>query len=323
MDHQYKLFDDSIVSYYVLRIMATPTTVGPTATTISKASGSKQMGPTRQQTRQFTKYLIANQQVPLQRVPRGGFDSLATDYGNTPTQLYPYDESDTEWALKQQILKDGLQSDGTKPTNVQQNYMLTQRDIDYIASKQEAETLAQFEAYASTLFDFKDPAQVKLFAQIYPQYYKRRFAVIDNVANAQVRYAKLMLTGPQNANDIEFMYLAQSGRVPLISGPLWNPSKWFATDSASPKLALFNPFKPLTLADSPYLPIPGGIDGVYTTPGLPGYKYGSTASSTFTASPKVTEFYKNYPADVSAKVGATPSGGETFGFQSIMELFKP
>ena len=288
---------------------------------ISKASGSKQMGPTRQQTRQFTKYLIANQQVPLQRVPRGGFDKLEDDYGNTPTQMYPYDESDTEWALKQQILQTGLGTDKTTPTQVQQNYMLTQRDIDYIASKQEAETLAQFEAYASTLFDFKDPAQVKLFAQIYPQYYKRRFAVIDNVANAQVRYAKLMLTGPQNANDIEFMYLAQSGRVPLISGPLWNPSQWFKSSSSNIKLALFNPFKPLTQDDA-FLPIPGGINGVYTTPGLPGVPTSKDPTSgKITTDPKYTAFLENYPATSGTSIVGTPSGGGSFGIKDIMALF--
>ena len=305
-----------MILLFLIMFTAMATSISP----ISKASGSKQMGPTRQQTRQFTKYLVANQQVPLQRVPRGGFDKLEDDYGNTPTQMYPYDESDTEWALKQQILETGLQADKTTPTQVQQNYMLTQRDIDYIASKQEAETLAQFEAYASTLFDFKDPAQVKLFAQIYPQYYKRRFAVIDNVANAQVRYAKLMLTGPQNANDIEFMYLAQSGRVPLISGPLWNPSAWFKSEASDMKLALFNPFKPLTQKDQ--LPIPGGINGVYTTPGLPGVTgKKDPTSGKYTPDPKYTAFIGNYPAENTTGLTATPSGGGSFGIKDIMKLF--
>lgn len=167
---------------------------------------------------------------------------------------------------------------------------------------------SQFEAYASTLFDFKDPAQVKLFAQIYPQYYKRRFAVIDNVANAQSRYAKLMLTGPQNANDIEFMYLAQSGRVPLISGPLWNPSAWFKSEASDMKLALFNPFKPLTQKDQ--LPIPGGINGVYTTPGLPGVTgKKDLTSGKYTPDPKYTAFIGNYPAENTTGLTATPSGG--------------
>lgn len=290
-------------------------------TPISKASGARSMGPTKKIAKRLTADFVASNQKPLMRVPRGGYIKddgtydAAADKGNTPAEIYPYDPYDTYYQLKSQVLKEGLPLTDGKGGAVAQNYTVTDRDIDYIASKQEAQTLAQFEAWISTLYNFKDPAQVKLFKEMYPEYYKRRENVIDNIAEQQARYAKLMLTGPQNLDDAKFMYKAQIGLVPLISGPLWNPSEWFKTDATNMQLALFNPWKVLgALKDGKdqHIPVPGGQGGDYVTPGIPGKV---TVNKT-AASPMYNWYASFLP-------GAKQESNYITQASSIAELFTP
>ena len=64
------------------------------------------------------------------------------------------------------------------------------------------------------------------------------------------KFAILRLLGPRTREDFMYLWLVQTGRVPLIQGPLWDPSKW---EQAGPekKYALFNPWKMLSSNNAP------------------------------------------------------------------------
>jgi len=205
----------------------------------NRAPRGRPTGPTQQQAGAFVGAEMAMQPEALQRVKRGGVD-LDADSNNFPASQYPWSAmEDSQMQLKAAVV--GGENFTAKPVDVQ--YTLGPEDFAYYKSKQDAEEFAAFERWVQLQFDFKSPAEVDRFAKMFPEYFERRLAVLKNVSDANLRYAQIQLTGAQSADDYLYLWMAQSNRIPLITGALWEPSKWFTSDSASAKLAIFNPFK--------------------------------------------------------------------------------
>lgn len=225
-------------------------------------------GPSQTQANAFVGVEMASMPGVLQRTQRGGV-ALQQDSNNFPVSQYPDSVvDDTEMTLRSSVIS-GENLTGA-PVSVL--YNLSDKDFEYYASKQAAQELADFERWVALQFDFKSPADVDRFAKMFPEYFERRLAVLKNVSDANLRYSQILLTGAQSSEDYVYLWLAQTGKIPLISGPLWKPEAWFGTpDDAQAKLAMFNPLKlfssgTVTSVQTPYIPNP--TTG-YFNPGIP------------------------------------------------------
>lgn len=225
-------------------------------------------GPTQQQANAFIGAELAVQPTALQRTKRGGV-AFADDTSNFPASQYPDSAlEDTMMVSKSQVV--GGQNITGAPVPV--HYTLGPDDFEYFRSKQAAEEMANYERWVALQFDFKSPADVDRFAKMFPEYFERRMAVLKNVSDANLRYAQILLTGAQSADDYVYLWMAQTGRIPLITGPLWKPDSWFDVGSAAEaRMAMFNPLKLFATARPTTMPtpyIPNANTGFFN-PGIP------------------------------------------------------
>lgn len=228
-------------------------------------------GPTRQQAAQFTAMEMGAQPLSLQRVVRGGFDGrIDDDKGNFPTQLYPDMKlEDTRMMAKKEVVQGGNNFTGQPATQI--NYSIGDEDIRYYEAKKEAEELASYERWINTQFNFKSPADVERFSKMFPDYFERRMNVLKNISDANLRYAQICMTGAQSSDDYLYLWLVQTGKIPLIDGPIWDPSRWFSGTQETSKMALFNPLRLVASGDVDMVPPPGpsGPDANWVYPGIP------------------------------------------------------
>lgn len=206
----------------------------------TKVPRGRPTGPTQEQANAFVAAEMAVQPGQLQRVERGDIP-LAQDTSNFPVSQYPSDVA-TDTMMHERAKVVGGQNLTGQPVPV--HYALSDKDFEFYAQKQAAQELAAFETWVGTQFNFKLPSEVERFARMFPTYFERRKAVLKNVSDTNLRYAEILLTGAQSAEDYEFLWNVQSGRIPLTQGPIWDPSNWFGGANANTaKLALFNPLK--------------------------------------------------------------------------------
>ncbi len=235
--------------------------------TTSLVPRGRPTGPTQQQANAFIGSEIAVQPGHLQRTKRGNVD-LDSDSSNFPVSQYPQSVlEDTAFADRAQV----VQGQNLTGRAVQVQYSLGEKDFEFYASKQAAEELANFERWVALQFDFKSPADVDRFAKMFPEYFERRSAVLKNISDANLRYAEILLTGAQSADDYNYLWMCQTGRIPLIEGPIWKPADWFGNAEAQANMALFNPLKLFATSTAITMPtpyIPTAATGFFN-PGIP------------------------------------------------------
>lgn len=227
-------------------------------------------GPSKRQAAQFVAMEMDAQPLATQRVERGGFDDLASDKGNFPTQLYPdMKREDTRMMAKKEVVQGGQNFTGHAATNI--TYAIGPEDIRYYESKKEAEELAAYERWINKQFNFKSPADVERFSKMFPDYFERRMNVLKNISDANLRYAQICLTGAQSSDDYLYLWLVQTGKIPLIDGPIWDPSRWYQGTEDTARLALFNPLRLVSALDVSTVPPapPSGPNADWVYPGIP------------------------------------------------------
>lgn len=230
-------------------------------------TGKHRQGPGYGEVLSFKQMEMNHMPQPVQYARRGGFESVEKDPANFPVSEYPeMIAEDTRQATRNKVVT-GKGNFSGREANI--NYMLTDEDFKYFEAKEAAEEFAAFERWVQTCFDFKKPAEVDRFARMFPNFFERRLATIKNVADANVKYAEIVMRGPQSADDMLYLWLVQTGKIPLISGALWDPSSWSKPDKTTTKMALFNPWKVINGKEGQSMPYAIGHDGNYTYPGIP------------------------------------------------------
>jgi hypothetical protein len=143
---------------------------------------------------------------------------------NNLPQSYPYaplpfDPRDTNQELKAQMvpgLANAPVGDAAVPGaigNVQATYQLSQADLKYIEDKRKFIENAQYELWVYNQFDHTDPANARIFEQLFPKFYQRQRAYIDYCAEIMKRWAYIRSTGCRTAEDYMFKYLQQTGAI--------------------------------------------------------------------------------------------------------------
>lgn len=188
---------------------------------------------------QFGAYENAVTASPWQRPMRSNRGALdAVNTNNFPARYFTPNPYDDYYDLKSKALIN-LYPDGARDRI---HTMLTDQDLAYLDNKRKQQELAKFTVWTEQWFDFSDPAQADLYAKAFPEYYEKRKQLITDLAQIQVKYAILRLLGPRTREDFLFLWGVKTGRIPLINGPLWNPTQWGA-EGPEKRLAIFNPWR--------------------------------------------------------------------------------
>jgi len=237
---------------------------------MAATTGKRPQGPGYGEVQAFKSMEMNHMPQPVQRSARGGFnlsdETLSDDKANFPASQYPeMIAEDTRQSTRSKVVT-GANFTGDKATMV---YNISDEDFKYYEAKEAAEEFAAFERWVVTCFDFKKPTEVDRFARMFPSYFERRMATIKNVADANVRYAEIVLRGPQSSDDFLYLWLVQTGKIPLIEGPLWDPSQWSKPSASSTKMALFNPWKIVNGGTGQMVPYAIGTGNNWTYPGVP------------------------------------------------------
>lgn len=173
------------------------------------------------------------------------------DKNRFPAPYYPQTTAeDTQHLIRQQVLAAPPYGAGTSAQLV---YPIGPEDFKYAEKKAAAQEFAEFTVWCEQWFDMADPAQIRIFQESFPEYFEKRVAQIQNLGENMTRFAIIRMFGPRSKEDFMFLWMVQTGRVTLISAPLWEPSAW-AKQGPEPKLALFNPWRMLSRSNAPNMP---------------------------------------------------------------------
>lgn len=185
-----------------------------------------------------------------------------------PTRFIPSDNFDTEWMIRQQLVEgdDSLVS-SKRPMP------WTEREIDYLKRKRDAEEYAAYNDWLIHKFPINDPANREILKRTVPRYFEERKQVLEEQINLSAKYANLRLFGPENEDDLKLQYMVETGRVQLPQGPFHDPIAWMERESGvvwndndnivtavsqqnrkAYEKGLFNPFSFLTWANAPWGP---------------------------------------------------------------------
>ena len=214
----------------------------------------------------------AKRMQPLQRPHRGGEQGQDFDANNFPAAYIPKLAEDERVAARQKAFLDPqLRAPaGAVAGGIQRPIPVTESEIQWVLDKEKREEYAQFRSWTEKFFNFKDPAHVKLFEQIAPDYFEARMNAIDNAAQNSAQFAKIRLRGPQSMSDFAFLWAVETGRLKLPVGPLWDPSSYMQGRNSEDnyEYAAFNPFKLYFFGNrKPNVP----AAGAYATPAVAPY----------------------------------------------------
>lgn len=174
---------------------------------------------------------------------------------NFPAAYTPLDPFDTAYETKSRML-DGYFSD--KP--IQPFLQVGPDDVSYVVRKQHAQDQANFLRFCEQFINWGDPTHVALFKQWLPEFFEARENVIDNAHDISKRMAKITMRGVQGREDLEFLWLVQSGQIPVI-GDLYKAETYNAPiDADSLKKAYFNPYK---VVNKKQMAVPASPNYVY------------------------------------------------------------
>lgn len=128
-----------------------------------------------------------------------------------PYAPFPHDARDTDQRIKGSLIDwDGT---GAPGHGVQPNYNMTNEDIQYIKDKQAFLENAQFELWVYNQWDHTDPANQRIFMELFPEFQQRQRDYIDYCAEIMKRWAYIRNTGMQTRQDAMFKYLLQTGQI--------------------------------------------------------------------------------------------------------------
>lgn len=165
--------------------------------------------------------------------------NLKNDFPYVPV---PYDPYDTAIMSKLDLAGDHFQ------------YNISDKDVAWYERKRDAQEQANYDAWVHDLYDLKDPAQAAMFQKMCPSLYERKKQLVDYKLNVEKRAAMIRMLGPQNEDDLKFLWLIDTGRIQLDEVPVWRHTEYTGeVNTAAFKRGMFNPLT----AVAKYWPIAG------------------------------------------------------------------
>lgn len=153
-----------------------------------------------------------------------------------PIQTEAIDERDDFAVLKSRLAKGGADA----PLG---QVHATDQDIKWLHNKLKNEQFAKFNEWITQKYNLSDPGTAAFVAKIYPDYFKMREDMIHQEAEAQLRLALLVERGPQSSEDIQLLWLIESGQYTPKKGALWDPRGKAESYDMQYERGFFSPYK--------------------------------------------------------------------------------
>lgn len=146
-----------------------------------------------------------------------------TDFGVVPFKPDPYDET---IQFKREIMRDvppGTPSSGAAllgipPANIQRTMPITDREIQWAQQKLAQQQQLQKDMVLASWYDMRNPAIREWVNRHFDTYEKRQQAFVDSKFEVMKQYVRIAQTGPQNQEDLDFIYNVQTGIIQLPRG---------------------------------------------------------------------------------------------------------
>lgn len=123
-------------------------------------------------------------------------------------------------------------------------------DFEWADRKRQQIERLNYENFIAKSFDLSNPADQQRLEKIFPDYYEKREAEIEQQAELQKTLALIRLRGAQSKKDYTIAYGLLSGRIPVPTGALWQPASWGKQDqAASFTRGIFSPRRLFTKRD--------------------------------------------------------------------------
>jgi hypothetical protein len=140
-----------------------------------------------------------------------------------PVQINkPNRERDSRMRLKSEYIEQ-MRDDGGVNLGMP---VLKDKDLRAFADYEQQRQKVSFAAWLSSYLNVADPATQRLVAEIMPEYYTDREAVIENQAELQKNLALIRLRGPQSKQDFLMIYLLSTGQISMPKGSVFDPTSW-------------------------------------------------------------------------------------------------
>jgi hypothetical protein len=154
-----------------------------------------------------------------------------------PVQINkPNRERDSRMRLKSEYIEQ-MRDDGGVNLGMP---VLKDKDLKAFADYEQQRQKVSFAAWLSSYLNVADPATQRLVAEIMPEYYTDREAVIENQAELQKNLALIRMRGPQSKQDFLMIYLLSTGQIQMPKGSIFEPQSW-SYDNTDFTRGMFNP----------------------------------------------------------------------------------
>lgn len=100
---------------------------------------------------------------------------------------------------------------------------LEKEDVSFLETVRREKQAEAFDQWLVRQVDFDVPENQRWLQEIYPEFFSRREAFIDDKINLEARLAKIRLRGYRNAEDLKLLYAVQKGLISPPTGPLFGP----------------------------------------------------------------------------------------------------
>lgn len=180
-----------------------------------------------------------------------------------PVKISAPDPDDHIMELKQQAASRGASGPFGQVHADREDFMWADR------KRQQIERF-NYENFIARSFDLSNPADQQRLEKIFPDYYEKREAEIEQQAELQKTLALIRLRGAQSKKDFTIAYGILSGRIPKPTGALWQPESWSSKDvKGSFTRGIFSPrrlFNDKRMSDVKNLfdplGVPAGVPGI-------------------------------------------------------------
>lgn len=142
-------------------------------------------------------------------------------YGSAPVRYAgPTPQKDRLVArqeIRDAINRKGAQDlrEGQNPT-VQRTDPITEAEVDYLQSMQDQIELADFDRWVSLKFNPRQPGQMKMLLDVYPEFVTRRLQQAKTDYDFSLRAQMISQWGINTFDDMHFQYMLDQG---MIDGP--------------------------------------------------------------------------------------------------------
>lgn len=139
--------------------------------------------------------------------------------GQFPVKLGAPDPEDRKWALRNKIITDqgGAQNAITNAGVA----VAPESFFDYMDRKSQMDLQANYEAWAFNQATLDTPEGREWWFRMSPWLKDKQVEVLEEQANLQKQMARIKITGPQNEDDLKFIFAYNNGLINVSNKPLY------------------------------------------------------------------------------------------------------